>query len=477
MLTSFKTTVAFLVVLILWTSSCEKDPEPEEVTTVTDKVPPVAVAGSDRKIFLADQMWIYLDGSSSYDNNGGTLLMKWKQTGGPATSGLVDEFKTSQTVQLYEDGDYEFELTVTDRQGNVDKDTVAYDVEWASCLVGTEKGEASFTFEKTIADDLPTDVSYAANPKYLVFAGGRPMQEDGWGSGDLFTNRVYIYDFASKAVVKQSLAELKAGIGIAMTEDLVFFAGGAMADTLSDMVEIYNIRSNTMTRSKLSKARAGVCAIAVGSKVIFAGGANEQLLDVVDIYDIATNTWSTTKLPESRAFMSAVSLDNKVYFAGGFASANGGGWSLRLDIYDVPSGQWISKQLSSIRENVGAQVIDNKIAFTGRAVFESPVSDIDFYEPATGNITTQCAFSQKYQFMAVAPNLASAVLDGKLYQLGDHAISRYDAPSKKWTIARLPQFESIYSLVSDGKSLYALKSESNNDNSYLAKVSLLRVSY
>ena len=93
-----------------------------------DSIPPqtpVAIAGADKTV--TEGSTVTLDGSASYDPDGGKVFYQWHQTGGP-TIVLSDETAAIPTfVPMPVSGDdvvLTFNLKVTDEDGSEDNDTI-----------------------------------------------------------------------------------------------------------------------------------------------------------------------------------------------------------------------------------------------------------------------------------------------------------------------------------------------------------------
>jgi hypothetical protein len=84
--------------------------------------PPVANAGTDRRIDLPGKGELNGSGSSDPDNNIATY--KWTKISGPASFNIVNADAAQTLVENLVQGVYEFELQVTDAAGLYSKDTV-----------------------------------------------------------------------------------------------------------------------------------------------------------------------------------------------------------------------------------------------------------------------------------------------------------------------------------------------------------------
>jgi hypothetical protein len=92
-------------------------PEPPAINQA-----PEAYAGSDQTIALTD-IRTSLDGSNSNDDHEITSY-QWRQISGPASATILSPAAAITDVNGFQAGEYAFELTVTDADGLVSKDTV-----------------------------------------------------------------------------------------------------------------------------------------------------------------------------------------------------------------------------------------------------------------------------------------------------------------------------------------------------------------
>lgn len=90
--------------------------------------PPVADAGPDQSVTITPNGSITLNGSNSSDPEGGTLTFDWNLAGGPNAAIITDKTKAVTTVNGLTNGDYKFELKVTDDKGDSASDTVIVSV-------------------------------------------------------------------------------------------------------------------------------------------------------------------------------------------------------------------------------------------------------------------------------------------------------------------------------------------------------------
>jgi len=79
-------------------------------------IAPVANAGKDTSIALPVAS-VILSGSNSIDSDGTITAYSWKEISGPSTAVIVQQTAASTEVNTLQEGDYVFELQVTDNQG------------------------------------------------------------------------------------------------------------------------------------------------------------------------------------------------------------------------------------------------------------------------------------------------------------------------------------------------------------------------
>ena len=91
-------------------------------TTFFDALP-IAYAGADRSITLPENT-VLLMGTGS-DPDGGTVTYLWTQVSGPSTATLINTETSDFTADTLVEGDYVFELAVTDDEGNTVSDQVS----------------------------------------------------------------------------------------------------------------------------------------------------------------------------------------------------------------------------------------------------------------------------------------------------------------------------------------------------------------
>jgi Predicted peptidase len=111
----------FELVVIDDKGAAAKDTVVITVNAAANKAP-VADAGEDKFIELPDNSTV-LNGSGS-DADGAIASYQWRKISGPASYNLANANSASTQLSNLEEGEYQFELTVTDNKGATAKDTV-----------------------------------------------------------------------------------------------------------------------------------------------------------------------------------------------------------------------------------------------------------------------------------------------------------------------------------------------------------------
>lgn len=111
----------------------------------TENKPPIAFAGDDRIIDLPKDS-VFLDGSSSRDNDGKVVAWKWEMVSGPQAVTILDIRLAKTPVFFSAAGIYVFELTITDNGGLIARDSVQVIVNPSEVTEATKGGEGNLVF-------------------------------------------------------------------------------------------------------------------------------------------------------------------------------------------------------------------------------------------------------------------------------------------------------------------------------------------
>jgi hypothetical protein len=410
---------------------------------------PVAVAGPDQTIFLPENS-VQLNGSLSLDPDGDLVSYQWTKISGPSPFTILSPNTAMTDVTSLVEGDYQFELKVTDLKAQFSYDTMGVTV--IACATGRQRLNATLTPFVTMPEQRSAAVAYAANK--IVFAGGSSLQES-YGSA-----RVDIYDIITKTWTIAQLSVPRYGITAVVVGNKILFAGGEsgeLGDALYQFhseVDIYDAAANSWSVSSMSEPQHSMAAAALGDKVFFAGGntASTAYTNKVEIYDASANSWSIKTLSELKDGISVVAADGKVYFAGGHTNSNS--FSNRIDIYDDASDTWTMATLSQPRAGWGGISINNKIIWAGGYGDRGFLCSVEIMDKVSQTITLDK--------LSNAAWVRAALSNGnKIGFFGfDKEFEIYDPNAAVWSIGVLP--DRIQLLFSANNNIYM--SGSNNPN-------------
>ncbi len=164
-------------------------------------LPPVAVAGSDTTIYLPANTYT-LNGQQSYDPDGTIVSYQWKEISGPNTAGSTSMNNVQVDLSNMQAGSYEFQLTVTDNQGNSSTSTVKVLVDDASA-----QADQILLFPNPAHDVITGKITSATSGtvKVTVFdmTGKTVMTDESVKSLDVFEKTFNISTLASGTYIVQ----------------------------------------------------------------------------------------------------------------------------------------------------------------------------------------------------------------------------------------------------------------------------------
>ena len=148
---------------------------------------PTAFAGTDQTIYLPVNS-VQLNGSLSSDPDGDLVSYQWTKISGPSSFNIINPNTAITDVTSLLEGDYQFELKVTDLKAQSSFDTMRVTV--IAGATGRQRLNATLTPFATLPEGRAAAAASAANK--IVFAGGTSLQEP-YGSA-----RVDIYNITTK---------------------------------------------------------------------------------------------------------------------------------------------------------------------------------------------------------------------------------------------------------------------------------------
>mgnify|MGYP002655008596 CR=1 FL=1 len=417
-------------------------------------IPPIANAGTDQNIpydlgsCSTNPINIPLTGSESYDPDGTITKYNW-QIIYPinAAISITNSTKAQASITGLLAGKYIFELSVTDNDGNVKKDTVQLNI----VATNRQLMQARLTPIGSLSEKRKVSgVGFVGTKLFL--AGGRYPPT---GPGPNFTSRVDIYDIATKDWTTTELSQKKWGVATAVAGNKIFFGGGTALQgnaAPTTRVDIYDIVDQKWSSAELPKA-GQYTAIAQGNKVLFAGGSS------VYMYDYVTEKWATKTLSQSRVSIAAASVGGSVYFSGGATSLVGGTPFNNIDIYEPKTNSWSSSSMSKAKYLVASFGLRGKALWAGGITDKGLTNEVEVLDLLNGKGTSfHCLFQ---------PGSFSTNSMGKLGNYivffpdsGDDKtrFDIYDSLNDKWYIGVLDKKIGPAILITAGSELYVVGS-------------------
>lgn len=417
-------------------------------------VPPVANAGTDQNIpydlsnCSTSPVIISLTGSESYDPDGTITKYNW-QIIFPLNAPIVitNPSKAEASVTGLLAGKYMFELSVTDNDGNVKKDTTQINIIATNRqLIGARLTPVGSLSEKRKV----SGVAFLGNKIFL--AGGRYPPA---GPGPNFTSRVDMYDVLTKEWSTTELSQKKWGVATAVAGNKIFFGGGTALQgnaSPTTRVDIYDMVEQKWSSTELPKA-GQYTAIAQGNKILFAGGT------AVYIYDYLSEKWTSKTLSQPRVSIAATSVGGSIYLSGGATSNIGGTPFNNIDIYDPKTNSWSVSSMSKAKYALASIGLRGKALWAGGITDKGITNEIEMLDLLGGKGTTfHCLFQ---------PGSFSANSMGKLgnyvvfFPDGGDDKTRfdiYDSLNDKWYIGVLDKKIGPAILITAGSELYVVGS-------------------
>ena len=417
-------------------------------------VPPVANAGTDQNIpydltnCSTSPEIITLNGSESFDPDGTIIKYNW-QIIFPINAGIVitSPNKAQASVTGLLAGKYIFELSITDNDGNVKKDTTQLNI----IATNRQVMQARLTPVGSLSEKRKVSgVAFLGNKIFL--AGGRYQPT---GPGPNFTSRVDIYDVVTKDWSTSELSQKKWGVAAAVSGNKVFFGGGTALQgnaSATTRVDIYDIVDQKWTTAELPKA-GQYTAIAQGNKVLFAGGT------AVYLYDYLSEKWSSKTISQSRVSIAATSVGGVVYFSGGTTSNVGGTPFNNIDMYEPKTNSWSVSSMSKAKYAIASIGLRGKALWAGGITDKGITNEVEILDLLGGKGTTfHCLFQ---------PGSFSTNSMGKLGNYivffpdsGDDKtrFDIYDSLNDKWYIGALDKKIGPAILITAGTELYVVGS-------------------
>ncbi len=427
----------------------DKDTIQVLVEEVPTNHPPVAVAGADINI-ITPASAVSLNGTASWDPDNNIAGYAWTKIAGPSTVSIPDPVNAQTEAANLQEGEYFFELVVTDAGGLSSRDTIKvtvadppgeppvadagtdlsiqYNLQTCSMdpsfitLDGTASYDPDGTivfYQWTLISPINAQVNMVTPAAVTTLMSGLASGvykfqlevRDNDGGMDKDTVLVNVvsgnrHQVPAQLIPVGTLSQQRHVGAVAAVGTKIFFAGGryppvSPGPNFTSRVDIFDISTNSWSTAELSQPRWGLTAVTSGTKVFFAGGTATQTQSGttvsqtkrIDVYDDLTGSWSTLEMPRAGHF-SSIAFGTKLFFAGGNA----------IDIYDVNANSWSSKSLSQLRYLISTANVQGKLYFSGGASTlsgASPSSQIDIYDPSSGSWLVSTMSEPKYGMVSV----------------------------------------------------------------------------
>jgi N-acetylneuraminic acid mutarotase len=221
---------------------------------------------------------------------------------------------------------------------------------------------------------------------------------------------------------------------------LVFLTASCLA--VKPSISSTDVTENTWaSKASMQVARSNLGVAAVNGKIYAIGGSAENgYVGTNEEYDPETDTWSFKKpMPTPRYGFGITVYQNKIYCIGG--SSSGGYFSNESikgvnEVYDPATDTWeIKEPIPTPRRGLGANVVNGKIYLIGGYIPDSSSSTgfsvlslNEVYDPETDSWT------MKAKVPTAVVSFRSAVVDSKIYVLGEGLNQIYDADTDTWSL-------------------------------------------
>ncbi|EDY84692.1 kelch repeat protein [Verrucomicrobiia bacterium DG1235] len=246
----------------------------------------------------------------------------------------------------------------------------------------------------------------------------------------------------------------------------IYTIGGANGYPIVPVVEVYDPTTDLWeSRAEMPTARQDTAVAVVDGKIFVIGGQIQEIEDnisgVNEVYDPVSDAWSVrASLPQARTGASAIAFENRIYVFGGrnFSVGN----LDTVDIYEPDSDTWSSGGVMPFADNYfRLSLIGEKLFLVGGRQDADSVWQYDFGADS---------WERKADIPTPRQNLATVVLDGKIYATGgapdaSSVVEVYDPEADAWASApQMPTARGFHSAVSVGNSIYVIGGRSNYEN-------------
>lgn len=239
----------------------------------------------------------------------------------------------------------------------------------------------------------------------------------------------------------------------------LYVVGGFSGSRLATM-EMYDVTAqNWVSKPSLQIARSGHSASVVGRKIYVLGG--NWTLDSMESYDIDSETWSSeTPMNTPRNSHTSCVHDEKIYAFGG---RNDNTPVTEVEMYDPSTGVWSVKASNSkLSFGVSCVTVGDDIYVIGGANNEN---GYEIYNTLTDTWTYSGSLSSTMRY-----GFSASLIDEKIYLIGGYnyktTVEIFD-PNTESLITKSPMPEGIHNMGSASMNgiVYILGGRNSSSNS------------
>ena len=188
-------------------------------------------------------------------------------------------------------------------------------------------------------------------------------------------------------------------------------------------------------------ARSGHGVAVVDGRIYAIAGTDDLRLNCTEEYNNETDTWTIkSAIPTERSELATAVYQNKIYVIGGWGTSGVTGTN---EVYDTVSDTWETKtSMPTARTDLVANQLTGKIYVMAGKNFTSyswPVlcNQTEIYDPLTDSWTTGAAMPDFNgtgpEIASKSENVASAVIDSKIYVIVEQTLHIYDTQTNLWS--------------------------------------------
>jgi hypothetical protein len=203
------------------------------------------------------------------------------------------------------------------------------------------------------------------------------------------------------------------------------------------------VEDSWATMEPMPTARSEVGVSVVNGKIYAIGGYLSDQINVTghvstnEMYDPVTDTWTTKEpMPTPRGAFGIAVVQNKIYVIGGETDE---GYTNANEVYDPETDTWETKtQMPTNRTYIVANELDRKIYVMAGCTFPHPsfptlCNKTEVYDPITDSWTEKAQMPD-FIGLGIGENVASAVIDNRIYIIAEETLHIYTPENDSWNL-------------------------------------------